>query len=114
MLAVLGVPPWIAGLAVGSAVVALSYFLFAELRRDHETGQYHFTWGVGVVALFFMGFAPGLVGLGLYLAVERGYPVYWLLALILAATLVVAAIGYGVEVSTAESVVPTALPRVPA
>ncbi|WP_164471593.1 hypothetical protein [Halosimplex salinum] len=100
----LALPPWIGVLAVGSAVVALTYFLVRGLRDDHATGQYHFTWGVGVVVLFLMGFAPGLVGLGLYLAVERGYPVYWLIGLVVAALLVVTAVSLGVDVSTTGSV----------
>ncbi|MFC7140980.1 hypothetical protein ACFQMA_14240 [Halosimplex aquaticum] len=112
MSGVLGLPTWVVALAVVSAVVALAYFLLRGLRDDHATGQYHFTWGVGVVALFLMGFAPGLVGLGLYLAVECGYPVYWLLGLVVAALLVVTALSYGVDVSTAAAVAPTAPPHI--
>lgn len=87
-----GILPTLLALGVVAAVVALVYFLFRGLQQDHETGEYHFTWGVGVVVLFLLGLAPGFVGLGLYLTVERGYPLYWLV-LCLLVVLVIGAIG---------------------
>jgi|GEM_PF-1306947 len=105
-----GVPVWLVALAVVSAVGAVGYFLFVELRRDHDAGEYHFTWGVGVVALFLLGFAPGLVGLGLYLTVERDYPVYWLLALVGGALVVVTAASLGVEVTASGGEAAVAVP----
>lgn len=79
-------------LGVVAAVIALIYFLFRGLQQDHETGEYHFTWGVGVVVLFLLGLAPGFVGLGLYLTIEKNYPSYWL-ALCLLVALVIVAVG---------------------
>lgn len=79
------------GVVVG--VIAAIYFVIRSLRRDHERGDFHFTWGVGVVVLFLLGFAPGGVGLGLFLTVERHFPVYWLVlafAVALAALLLTA------------------------
>lgn len=99
MASLLGLPAWLVVLAVTGALLGLVYFLSLAVRQDHRTGEYHFTWGVGVVALFLMGFAPGLVGLGLYLTVERGWPLFWLAALLLGALVVVAAAGAGVEVT---------------
>jgi len=104
-----GLPAWVFVLALVSATLGLVYFLWVGLREDHQTGDYHFTWGVGVVALFLLGFAPGLVGLGLYLTVEHGYPVYWLLVLGLAAFVVIAAAGAGVEVTATGTELSTAL-----
>lgn len=92
-------------LGVLAAVVALIYFLFRELQDDHETGEYHFTWAVGIVALFLMGFGPGLVGLGLYLTIERGYPLYWLVVGLLVAFLIVAILGFGLYAGTSTVVV---------
>ena len=40
-------------LGVVAAVIALIYFLFRGLQQDHETGEYHFTSGVGIVVLFY-------------------------------------------------------------
>jgi len=59
-----------------AAFAGIFYFVWAGLKRDHATGEYDFTWGVAIVALFLMGFAPGLVGVGLYLTIDRGYPLY--------------------------------------
>jgi hypothetical protein len=95
----LSVPIWLVALAFLSAVVGLGYFLFSGLRSDHATGDYHFTWGIGVVLLFLMGFAPGLVGLGLYLTVERGFPTYWLVSLVVLALVVLTLVSLGVETS---------------
>jgi len=105
-----GVPTWLLVLAVASAIGAVGYFLFVELRRDHDTGEYNFTWGVGVVVLFLLGFAPGLVGLGLYLTVERDYPLHWLLALVGAALAVVTAASLGVEVTASGAEATLAIP----
>ena len=83
-------------LGVVAAVIALIYFLFRGLQQDHETGEYHFTWGVGIV------------GLGLYLIVEKGYPFYWLFICLLIVLVILVAISLPVatEVSTTtESVV---------
>jgi len=90
-------------LGVVAAVIALSYFLFRGLQQDHETGEYHFTWGVGIVVLFVLGLAPGFVGLGLYLTVQKGYPFYWLVLFLLIG-LVIVAIG----LSAVTTVSPTA------
>ena len=95
-------------LGVVAAVIALIYFLFRGLQQDHETGEYHFTWGVGIVLLFLLGLAPGFVGLGLYLIVEKGYPLYWLFICLLIVLVILVAISLPVvtEVSTTtESVV---------
>lgn len=75
-----------------AAVLALLYFLFRGLQQDYEAGEYHFTWGVGIVVLFVLGLAPGFVGLGLYLTIEKGYPLYWLVLGLLFA-LVIGALG---------------------
>lgn len=91
--------------AVVAAAIALLYFLIQGLRRDHETGEYHFTWGVGIVVLFLLGLAPGFVGLGLYLTVEREYPVYWL-ALCLLAAVVLGAVGLAVVTDVATATIP--------
>ena len=69
-------PPSLFLLGIAAAFLGLLYFLYQGLRRDHTTGQYRFTWGLSIVGLFLMGFAPGLVGLGLYLTVERRYSLY--------------------------------------
>lgn len=95
-----GLPGWLVGLCIAGAVAGGLYFGVRELRRDHQSGEYHFTWGVGIVVLFLLGFAPGLVGFGLYLTIERGYPVYLFIALLLAALLVLGILGSAVEVST--------------
>lgn len=87
-------------LALSAAVLTLGYFFYREFRRDHETGDHHFTWGVGIVVLFVLGIAPGLVGLGLYLTTERGYPVHWLVVFAVVAVLVANALTYGVDTST--------------
>jgi len=95
----LEIPAWIVLLSLTAAALGLVYFLWRGLRTDHETGQYHFTWGVGVVVLFVLGFAPGLVGLGLYLTVERGYPSYWLVGFVLAALVVLTALSASIDAS---------------
>ncbi|WP_136716358.1 hypothetical protein [Halorientalis salina] len=92
-------------LALSAAVLTLAYFFYREFRRDHRTGEHHFTWGVGVVALFLLGIAPGLVGLGLYLTTERGYPVHWLVAFAVVALVVVSALSYGVDTTTSSGVI---------
>lgn len=74
----LGLLPPLFVLGAVAAGIALVYFLVRGLQQDHETEEYHFTWGVGIVGLFLLGLAPGVVGLGLYLTVEKGYPFYWL------------------------------------
>lgn len=61
-----------------AAIVALLYFVTRGLQQDHTTGDYHFTWGVGVVMLFLLGLVPGFVGVGLYLTIEKQYPIQWL------------------------------------
>ncbi len=83
-------------LALSAGVLTLGYFFYREFRRDHETGDHQFTWGVGIVVLFVLGIAPGIVGLGLYLTTERGYPVHWLVVFTLVALLVVNVLTYGV------------------
>lgn len=96
---------WLFGLGVAAAVVGIIYLIYAGFRDDHETGNYHFTWGVGVVSLFLLGFAPGLVGLGLYATVERDFPVHWLFVSVLTAVLIVALFGYGVTTASTVEVV---------
>jgi len=94
-------------LGVLAGVSAFAYFLFRGMQSDHETGEYHFTWGVGVVVLFLLGLAPGFVGVGLYLTVERGYPTYWLVAclLVVVAILVLAGLGAGSVATPAASLI---------
>lgn len=91
-----------------AASIALLYFLVRGLQQDHETGEYHFTWGVGIVVLFLLGLAPGIVGLGLYLTVEKDYPFYWLV-LCLLVVLGLGAIGLsavtGISTTTGSAVV---------
>ena len=87
-------------LGVVTAVVGFVYLVYRELRADYRTGEYHFTWGVGIVALFLFGFAPGLVGLGLYATVERGYPIHWLFVAVAASLLVIGVVGYGATTTT--------------
>jgi len=89
-----------------AAVVALLYFLVRGLQQDHETGEYHFTWGVGIVVLFLLGLAPGFIGLGLYLTIERGLPLYWL-ALCLLVVLGIGAVGLAAvtDIATATAAV---------
>jgi hypothetical protein len=92
MVVTLGLVTPVLILGAIAAGIALLYFLIRGLRQDHETGEYHFTWGVGIVVLFLLGLAPGFVGLGLYLTVERDYPFYWL-ALCLLVVLGLGAVG---------------------
>jgi hypothetical protein len=99
MAALLGLPPWLFVLGFLAAVAVILYFVVRELKTDHATGEYNFTWGLGIVVLFLLGFAPGLVGLGLYLTVERGFPFHWLVAFVVTALAVVGAVGYGVQVT---------------
>lgn len=87
------------------ALVAATYFVVRGLQSDHATGDYRFTWGVGIVALFLMGFAPGVVGVGLYLTVEANYPLYWLVLCLLVAFTVVAVAGAAVYTGTETGVV---------
>ncbi|WP_132058438.1 hypothetical protein [Halorussus amylolyticus] len=75
-------------LAVVVVAAGLAYLAYREFRHDYESGEYHFTWGVGVVVLFLQGLAPGVVGLGLYLTTERGYPVHWLFASVVVSLLI--------------------------
>lgn len=84
-----------------AAILGLVYFLFTGLRSDHERREYGFTWGVAVVVLFLMGFAPGVVAVGLYLVVEHDYPAHWLLAAVVLAFAVVGAVGLGVQTDVA-------------
>lgn len=86
----LGILTLLLMLGAVAAVFALSYFLFRGLQQDHETGEYHFTWGIGIVVLFVLGLAPGFVGLGLYLTVEKDYPFYWLVLFLLIGLVIVA------------------------
>lgn len=59
---------------------AVAYTMFRITQAEHESREYAWTWAIGIGLLFLMGIGPALVGIGLYLAVERGYPLYWLLA----------------------------------
>jgi hypothetical protein len=102
------IPPAVLLLGVLAAAITLGYFVIRGLRDDHATGDYHFTWGVGVVVLFLLGLAPGFVGLGLYLTVERGYPLYWLVVALVGAVLVLLLVSAGVGTDIDASVVGTA------
>ncbi|AHG05262.1 hypothetical protein HALDL1_09245 [Halobacterium sp. DL1] len=90
-----------------AAFLTLAYFVVRGLQADHATGDYHFTWGVGIVVLFLSGLVPGFVGVGLYLTVERGYPLYWLVLCLLVGLGILAAIGAsvttGVETSATDA-----------
>jgi len=97
-------------LALSAAVLTLGYFFYREFRRDHRTDDHNFTWGVGVVVLFLLGIAPGLVGLGLYLTTERGYPVHWLVVFAVVALVVVSVLSYGVDTTTSAGVVGLLVP----
>ncbi len=85
-------------LLVGSIVAG--YFTYQITKREHEAREYAVTWALGIGALFLMGIGPAAVGIGLYLTVERNYPLYWLLALAVAGLL--ALLGLGMAVSTIE------------
>ena len=87
-------------LALSAGVLTLGYFFYREFRRDHETGDHQFTWGVGIVVLFVLGIGPGIVGLGLYLTTERGYPVHWLVVFTAVALLVVNVLTFGVDATS--------------
>ncbi|WP_135533317.1 hypothetical protein [Halostella pelagica] len=97
-------PVWLFGLGVVTAAVGLVYLLYMGLRQDHVTGDYHFTWGIGVVSLFLLGFAPGLVGIGLYATIERDFPIHYLFMSVLLAVLVVAVLGYSVSTASTATV----------
>ncbi|MFC4450304.1 hypothetical protein [Halorussus aquaticus] len=101
----LSVPVELFVLGVAAATVGLVVLAYREFRADYRTGEYHFTWGVGVVTLFLLGFAPGLVGLGLYATVERNYPMHWLFASVVGALVVIGVVGYGVDTATVTSFV---------
>ena len=92
-----------------AAFAGIFYFVWAGLKRDHATGEYDFTWGVAIVALFLMGFAPGLVGVGLYLAIDRGYPLYVLVGAAFLGLGVFAVLGWVVSVRTVEAGVVTTM-----
>lgn len=97
MVLTTGIPNILIILGIVAAVVALAYFVLSGLRRDHATGDYHFTWGVGIVLLFLLGFVPGIVGLGLYLTVEKHYPIYWLVFCLLVGGSILLVAGTGVN-----------------
>ena len=61
------------------AAATITYLMFRITKDEHETREYAWTWAIAIGILFFMGIGPALVGLGLYLTIERGYPFYWLL-----------------------------------
>ena len=67
--------------ALTLAAAAVSYVMFRVTREEHESREYAWTWAIAIGVLFLMGIGPALVGIGLYLTVERDYPLYWLLAL---------------------------------
>lgn len=90
-------------LGVVAAAVATLYFLFRGLRQDHSTGEYHFTWGVGIVVLFLLGLAPGFVGVGLYLTVERNYPFYWLALCVLVVVAILVVTGTALDTAVQPS-----------
>ncbi len=75
---ILGTAALLGLLFVGGALVA--WTVFRVTRHEHESKEYAWTWAIGIGILFLMGVGPALVGIGLYLAIERGYPLYWLLA----------------------------------
>jgi|AntDeeMinimDraft_4_1070355.scaffolds.fasta_scaffold00370_24 hypothetical protein len=92
-----------------AAFAGIFYFVWAGLKRDHATGEYDFTWGVAIVALFLMGFAPGLVGVGLYLTIDRGYPLYVLVGAAFLGLAVFVVLGWAVSVQTVEAGVVTVM-----
>ena len=61
------------------AAALTAYLMFRITEAEHETREYAWTWAIAIGILFLMGVGPALVGIGLYLTVERGYPFYWLL-----------------------------------
>ncbi|WP_440766607.1 hypothetical protein [Natronorubrum sp. DTA7] len=87
-------------LGILAAVLAAIYFVFRRLQDDHATGEYHFTWAVGIVVLFLLGLAPGFVGLGLYLTIEREYPLYWLVLCLLLVFVILIFAGFGLYTGT--------------
>ena len=93
------------------AAALVAYLMFRITREEHETRAYAWTWAIAIGILFFMGIGPALVGIGLYLTIERGYPFYWLLlfaAIGLVIAGILAVIGLGLFGYT-ESVEVTAL-----
>lgn len=98
-------------LGVVAAILSLIYFVLRGLQQDHRTGEYHFTWGVGIVALFLMGLAPGVVGLGLYLTIEKRYPIYWLVLCLLLVAGIVGFAGIGLYTETEVTTIGTIFPE---
>lgn len=86
-----------------AAFAGIFYFLWKGLKQDHQTGTYDFTWGVAIVVLFLLGFAPGLVGVGLYLTVDRGYPTYLAAGAAFLALGIVIVLGWAVSTATVET-----------
>lgn len=87
-------------LLVGS--VLIGYLTYKITKREHEDREYALTWAIGIGFLFLMGIGPAAVGIGLYLTVERNYPLYWLLALAVAGLL--ASVGLTLAVTTGDAV----------
>lgn len=83
-------------LLVGSVVAA--FLTYQVTKREHEAREYAITWALGIAVLFLMGIGPAAVGVGLYVTVERDYPMYWLLALAVSGLLAV--VGLTLSVST--------------
>lgn len=95
-------------LILGAA--AVTYTMFRVAQDEHESREYAWTWAIGIGVLFLMGIGPALVGVGLYLAIERGYPLYWLLALAAAGIVVAGVLAIlGMAVYVDETVVVVAL-----
>ncbi len=103
-------------LAVGPSALALallalvgatvSYAMFQVTREEHESREYAWTWAIAIGVLFLMGIGPALVGIGLYLTVERDYPLYWLLALAAVGIIVAGVLAiFGMAVYVGETVV---------
>lgn len=90
-------------LGIVAATIVGVVFIYRGVSRDHKVGKYHFSWAVGLVLLFLLGFAPGLVGLGLYLTVERKYPPKVMFALVGATLLLVFVLGAAVFTDAADA-----------
>lgn len=107
MVAAFGIPRPLVVLGLITAALALTYFVLRGLQQDHQTSEYHFTWGVGIVVLFLLGFAPGFIGLGLYLTVEKHYPIYWLVLCLFVVIFILLITGTGVFTDTEAGVLTT-------
>ncbi|SNR25505.1 hypothetical protein [Halorubrum vacuolatum] len=99
-------PPALVLAALTLAAAAVTYVMFQLTREEHESREYAWTWAIAIGILFLMGIGPALVGIGLYLTIERGYPLYWLLALAAVGIIVAGVLAiFGMAVYVEETVV---------